>query len=1007
MDGASNRLTGCLTAAAVLTGVTCAYVALSSRWLDIERQNQFRPSHHRPAASAFGPAVSRNRWFPERSWVHTAENEFHDGARHLYVNEFEILDGDALNGAGPVDGQSVEFRPVAMVFDSEDPQDPPIIVTSKSARLDLSAPLSLQNSRAGRIRSVWLHDDVRILGPKNLSIEGHVFYIDEKSMRLRSWNPVSFAFENHKGHAKGGIELILEHEPNTDDGLVAITGVKTFRLNGRVDCDLYFPARRRNEEAIQLEIVAADGFEYQMATSTGTFHGFPNRKNEPETQVFVRRITTGRPEVLICRRLEIEFYREISPDTGQPDGNRMRPGKLSAWGRRGHPALYRSPDQDVTARMGRLHYSVGERRLDLYGSDGSIVDQPHLVQIRQGNRDLAVPHLRVIHAQDSGIEWIECRGPGRIRQTPNRNRGDTSPVTAAVQWNRTMTIQPSADRRLYRMNLTGGGHVSLPEERMTLSGRRVSLVVHSEPEPPAGARRHDSSGMSLALTDARPKLLTAEGSVILRSPQGSGELTESLTVRFHEMKDSPTRVTPVSAAASTAAKQTMDSGVREDDSVTRFNAGRMEALVVLPNTSDSSGNRTEWRVVRLMENVTIRRRAADRSEEFTASGNSLHAVNGFGNATQMKLFGSPAVISSGTGYIEGGRIELNQQEGLVEINGPGQLRIVTDQELNDRPLPDPVPVDIYWTDRMTLRGETAHFVGSVRAVAAGIRSSNPDSLRHDIQMQVPEMKVHFDEPVHLSGDANQRTIRSGSHARSTPRLQQIECVGRTRISLESLLNDAVDSRHRAELVDLTLNLPTGDFTALGPGWIQSTNPSDNPQLQLGSAVRAVANAPAEIHESVFARVHASFIGRMAGNFRHNDARLYDHVTATFVLVRDLDEQIDLESLATDEMPDRSGILRSEEMEVSTIPGTDDQHFAVTARHNARIESPRLAGDADVITYDNSKQQYVLTADENRTVTVHHRAGGTGQYETFIGPRFVYYEKTGQINAIASEVQAAD
>ena len=117
------------------------------------------------------------------------------------------------------------------------------------------------------------------------------------------------------------------------------------------------------------------------------------------------------------------------------------------------------------------------------------------------------------------------------------------------------------------------------------------------------------------------------------------------------------------------------------------------------------------------------------------------------------------------------------------------------------------------------------------------------------------------------------------------------------------------------------------------------------------------------------------------------------MTIAFVPVQELDEKIDLESLPAETMPEDSRLLQAEEVYIESVPGADGDEFSVTAVGDAQLESRDLSGDADRISYDRSKSQITLTAENGRLVNLRQRLGGTGQFRIVSGPRYQYNLET--------------
>ena len=1018
MDGQSStdRVTRTLIAAVILGGICFSYMSLSSRYLDVDHHQRKRTTRTAPPKDTPIADESILEYFPKTSWVRHAKKSFRDKGQYLFLDEVKetVLLKRGQNDAA---GVAVDLKPIAWVWKSEDPGERPIIATADSARLNLSKKFSFENSSdgsaAGRIVSGWLTGNVTIAGPKGLQITGKEFFIDETSMKLKSRHPVDFLFDGHSGRAYGGIEIDLERKSEHDKGLTSISGMRFVRLNGKVNCSLKFDGDRRNQPTTRLEIDSPSGFVFDFKNNIGVFRGKLGGGNYKKTDVLVKRMTDGEPDEMWCPLLTVEFHPKINPETGQLRDNGLRLGRVTATGSSNRIVRYKSPEHGVAAGMMQLDYEDGARQLDMYGKirrRSASAQKNHspntnqLVRIIQGGKILRVPHVRVLHGKGMGVERIECHGVGSI--TPHEkvaqsktNADQSETVAAAARWNRQLTVQRAVDGATHVISLDGGATVKLPEQQMAMTARQIELTILT-PTPPEDTRKSPAGDeFSLNMTDAKPEKLIARGDVNIRSPQVSGELKEQLTVYFHESDaiaknnisviSRPKELSP-STQDDLALRNVLDD---EDQGHSTFFAKEMTAHVVLPEDKNSE---QKWSLVRLAGDVVVEHQGATPDERYTASGNTFKAKNGLGNKADIQLFGSPAIISSTMGNTRGLRIDLHQAQGEAEINGSGRLRLIIDQSFDGRPLPSPIPVDIYWDDRMKVRGKEAHFVGEIRIVADGVRYAPNDMQNHNTEILTPELKVFFLKALNLTG-AN--TPAAHGNSSGSPELERIQCVGRTRIHQESFTDGEMDGLLDAEMVDLAIRPDTGDFSAIGEGWIESTSTNTSRKnLQPEIGMRVQANAPTEIGKSPFTRVKIKFIERMEGNLHRREAHLRHRVNIAFAPVRNLDDKLDLELIPAEKMPPDSRTLQAEAVDIVAIPGKDGESFSITAVGNATLESLEISGDADRITYDRSKSQIVLTGEDGRLVNGRHRPRGSNQFSVLNGPWYQYNLETGQLRS---------
>jgi hypothetical protein len=1005
----TDRLSRTLVAAVVLGGLCFGYMSVSSRWLDVPRSPRRHRNQVAPAAMNSVADDSVWKWCAEDAWVQQAKMSFKDGSRYLFCDKVEQSEM-ASSGPSGAPRPAIEVSPIAIVWMDEDPHVAPIIATADSARLILSKPFSPQDFSAGHIVSARLARNVVIQGPKGLHITGNDFNMTEESMKMTSRKLVNFHWDGHSGYAEGGVEIALDRDSGNGKGLTSVGDIQLVTLNGPVHCDLNF-LQRRNQDLTHLEIDAPARFEFDLTTNVGTFFGKLGKGKSHQNDVLVKRSTAGTPDRLYCPQLVVEFHPEIVPDTGKAKEGRFRLGKVSARGMSGRIVVYQSDENDIKAGMMQLDYLVGARQLDMFGSlqtGGNAAEKPLRIAIQQNGRSMRVAHLRVLHGAQNEIERVECRGRGFIRDIGSTRDKTTEDdrdqgIASFIEWQRQLNVQRGADGVTHTVSIEGGGDISLPENQMRLAGRTIKMTLDTTSTANDSAAAGGAEDLSLSMSDVVPKKLIARGDVILRSPQASGELKEQLTVYFEPHENSSNNSVSVISRSREVIPSDKGSVGQADvtgqgnQEYSQFFGREMTVHVVLPEDSDG---KQKWSSVRLAGDVTVKHHGADPQRQYTAEGSTFIAQNGLGDLAEINLLGNPAVLQSPTGHLKGSRIDLHQAESVAEIPGGGELKMVIDQDFDGTQLPSPVPMKVYWTDRMEVRGRKAQFIGGIRVEFDGVQYAADDEQIHNTELKTPELEVFFVEPIDLTGSQSSGNVVSAAgHTSGSPEVERIQCVGQTMIHQESFTAGQLDGLQDMEVVDLRIEPGTGEFSAIGPGSIESTrtNSSSNPgksRLQPVTQIRVRVNEPTtEIRESPFARIKVTFIGEISGNLKDREVRLLNFVNIAFAPVQDLDEEIDLESIPAEEMPEESRLLQAEEVHIEAIPGSEENGFSITALGNARLESRDLSGDADRMTYDHSKSQIIMTAEKGRFVNGRHRPGGAGQLRTFKGPYFEYNLKT--------------
>lgn len=962
----------------LLVAVYATFVRLTAPWLNIQRAQQM-PVSAPPSAvkSADFSAVSA-QWFPEDPWVATAGKRFRDGQRYLFFQEFSLFNNN----------HSMQVKPVAILWHTDD-EEQPITVSAASAQLDRSSAFNMAEAEFGRITSGHLAGDVYIRGPDGLSINGRNFYISENSMMIWSSQPVTFTWESHTGRAEGGVEIQLLSAADTAGGLMSVSDIQSLRLNGRVTCDLVLPDRDRAREPTRLNINAARGFEFSVATRTAMFFGYEDREAIPENQILVQRPNTdGTTDKLVCTQLTLQMRPRANKRAAEQA--RARQVELHSILAEGSRVVVRLEQHNVTATMTSLRYTIDESLLELWHNKSDANGRPFPVQIRQDGSEVLAPFIMVLHGRHNDVHSLQCRGPGIIR---HREQADQEAMEA--MWTGSLEYRQQPDPRI---RITGNVQVAQAARQLRLAARQIELLLrgtadteHTTGQPgpasPPGATADGSDQSQLNFARLRPQTLLARENVELTGPQISGEIHDSLTVHFVDPTADSSGVPAQPASRSTAAA-TDPTAPGDRTSFTHFAAQTMETTILA-----GEGSRGRLSDVWLKGQVSVDHTAVDPEQSFSATGNVLNARSGFDGGRDLSLFGDPAAIVSTTRRVEGLRIDLSELQREFRVEGSGRIRMVVDRGADGRPLEKPSPLDIYWTEKMHFSGRTAHFLGDIRAVMK-------DPQTHDLEMKCFGMQIHFSDaarrPQQRSGQPGPvRQVSAGSlpeQEQPAVDVERVECNGLVTVQINQLLNGILEARHVAEFTDLQVHVQSGDFEAVGPGWIESTQPDRGNRLKVSPAVTVRSNAATRASDNPFVYVKASFIGTLSGNVRQQVVRMSQHVAGVFGPVRRLGDRVEINTVTTADLPPQSGVLRCEQLTVSAIPGAQpgERSFSLLAETNARMELKEFSGDADRITYDHSKKQYILRGEQDRMATVSHRPGTGGDVRRLVGQKFEYY-----------------
>lgn len=983
--------------------------ATTSPFLDVEREKkEFRPVEGVPAAASEA-LVEAGRWFSDHPWVETSGKHFRDQGRYLFCRTFELSE----------DKRSIVVKPMAMMWRAED-SDVPIRIVADSARLFSESAFSLDGAELGEISGGVLSGNVQVRGPDNLRINGGTFRLESNPLKLWSSEPVDCTLGRHSGRANSGVEIFFNENPLESEGTDSIAKVQ---LLGRVQCQFLVSGERATDEPTRLLVRAARGFVFRNDPSMriGTFSGLPYtptpgeresrriRLPDRDREVWIRRIgPDGAVDELICPELRLTFRDGADPVTGKPDSGAVQLEHLQAWGRL---VQMNSPQQGLKVFGNDFRYSVDRRQIDIRYTTNDVSDVRRFVVVRRGKSLLTVPHIRILHTAENEIRRFECLGAGGFRVVPEpddsiRDSEEDDAPTGPFEgrWGGSLVFQAAPAGAEQYVTFSGGaavgdigGGVALSASRITLTMETLEAEAGEAEKPAAEAAAEEPSLFPFSAGGGiRPRLLTASGNVVFRSPQANGTLRENLTVRFLEPPANATPVQTVSATQSKDEREGLLGNETEEALDTfQFTADSGDAEVTL---AEGDIEPRAWRVW-LNGDIDLERESDTAEDSFNATGNQLVANSNFENERTIQLFGDPARVQGARQNLEGPRIDLNELSGHAEVVGSGRIRFVTAKGLDGQDLPGgPVPIDIYWSDHMVFQSRSARFHGKVRVVMS-------DGKTQDVELLCSGLSAWFSSAVSLNPsregtfEAVLLSSNEGADSKDGP-IERLQCHDRVEVSIDQFESGAVVQQHRGMFADLKINLKTGDFSATGPGYLESVSPDKEGRLQGTAPIAVRPNAPSQTRDTAFVYLKSEFVGAITGNIDRQEATLSQNVVALMVPTRRVDETIDLQHVPAADLPDGAGILQAEYLTFGVVPGTDGEEdsFSINCRKNARLESREISASADIITFDRAKEQFIIRAEGDKTVTVNHRPGPGSQFNRTSGTRFEYYRKTNQLKA---------
>ncbi|MGE3317468.1 MAG: hypothetical protein AB7O26_20325, partial [Planctomycetaceae bacterium] len=242
-------------------------------------------NQHQPKISTAIPSAGNNSAaremaeiaLPHQPWAADAWYQVRTPHAYVYFQSWATVDGN---------DKAVRFKPFAVAWlqNEKHKDEPPITISAESAYVTFTSPFDISKVASLRLDSGGLEGDVLITGPNGLCATGRDFTFAEDAMRLWSDSRIEFAFEKHRGHARGVQIELIRGEQDDDETRPAVDGIKSIRFLRDVVMDLVSdrsdkpkpgdppPIPLKKPKGPDIVKVRSDGsFEYVLETNIATF----------------------------------------------------------------------------------------------------------------------------------------------------------------------------------------------------------------------------------------------------------------------------------------------------------------------------------------------------------------------------------------------------------------------------------------------------------------------------------------------------------------------------------------------------------------------------------------------------------------------------------------------------------------------------------------------------------------------------------------------------------------
>jgi|GEM_PF-527978 len=969
---------------------------------------------------------------PEIPWAKNAKYQLRTTDAFIYAEDWEPVDSD----------YAVRFTPFAMVFIQKGKKktERPITIICDSAYIRFPSKFQITKPSPGRVIGGSLEGDVTIKGPNGMVLTGRNFSFTEASMKLWCDSEVKFAYGPHRGKAIGlECELVPVPEPR-DPKVFAVKGIRNVKLRRNVVMNLLFEqdrdslfTRRRNtqkkkpnrkktsnqkttqkKKPVVVQVLSDGNFTYGVESHIAQF--------EKEVRVY-RPTDSGKYDTLLCDILTLLFE---PVETQNQNGTKTA---RNAKKKTAKDEKFQTIESTLTFR--RLHAisSNPHKKVVLISEDNEMtaylqdlvhddetritsLKDPQGVKILMRSSEMMCPKIQIVQNQQGEMESLFCQGKGWLEQFEENSKN----IQFTAQWmgylkhskekNSELEIiefeknailrQPKDNSRLvadfirlwvkndendknkvqrvaflpegnrtdkksaekkksnYKIErLLAMDNVHLMNSKMIADTKRLEVWFE---EPHTSIRRTPTGSSFPKKFEAPPQFLPER-----RNGQAQFQVPQDDTSRIPKSHEPVTQPYPFVQKRKRSKKSTEPMQVSAD--LIRVRAVRQNHTKRKPNKpASASPTNQEYRIAEIwtMGNVKVRQKRSEGKTPLRMLGNRMHVLNRTEEDQVMHLYGKPAHIYDQKMHIEGSNIHLDRLRNKSWVDGSGLLQLPVERTLDGEKLKKTSVLDVRWQKKMTFDGLNAFFYDDVQSVLDDSRV-----LCEEMQVTLTE-KLNFVEGQRQSGEKVD--------------IARVYC--KDQVDFESYIykySKLVEVR-RGLCASLTINQTTGKTLAQGPGWITIWQRGRGRRAGLTSLSTTRPNQSLNTDKNKWEYTRIDFNGNSEGNSKTKTNTFKDGVQIVHGPVTRPPETID-----PDMLPKNGGWMRCKSLQMVQHEKVGNRPAYVTmfGEGNAELEGRTFRARSDTVSYDESKELYILRSFGKRKATVWRQlvVGGKSSRQT--------------------------
>jgi hypothetical protein len=389
-------------------------------------------------------------------------------------------------------------------------------------------------------------------------------------------------------------------------------------------------------------------------------------------------------------------------------------------------------------------------------------------------------------------------------------------------------------------------------------------------------------------------------------------------------------------------------------------------------------------VVELIVNGAVRMRetqtALPEERPMLILGDQVQMIDVNKPCTAVMVTGDQAHFEGRGMSLDGSNINLNRGTNRLWVDGPGQMDLPMDKDLEGHPLEHPATVQVHWQRKMNFDGRTARFEESVTA-------SMPNR-----QLRTETLDVSLQQPI-VFADANNHP---------PPQVGQLQCSGGVAMEGRTFDAQGPQSIEFFQAPDLMVNNFSGRTHAGGPGWLTTLRRGSADPMQIGPAGPPGTTPPAasprnpnprnpnQQNPNQLTYLHVVYQGAIEGNIHNREMTFQDQVVTVYGPVDSWDAVLDPNDIQS--LGDRGMVLHCGQMTVAqmSMPGSQQPAMEMLARDHALVENAKFTARAARISYTQVKGLLILEGDGRSKAELWRQKYHTGPVSYFRAQKIEYW-----------------